>query len=114
MMYSKEHSLIGLLLASILTDHDTDNFRPNTSSNPMPLPTVPTQSSTPTIVDALWSHPFYKRIIGPLTGRILDISQHTSSAITSGTLFLCCNSSYSPSIKRGSHGWILATTNSTL
>ncbi len=58
--------------------------------------------------DHLWSHPFYKRLIGPLhplEGDGLPIAE----AIRDGSLLACCDGSFSPMTKKSSHGWVLAT-----
>ncbi len=107
-------SALDLLPVSIPIEQDPDSLRPNISPNPMPNAIEVTQELIPSIIESLWSHPFYKRIIGPLDGDLQAISQSIASAITEGTLLLCCDGSYSPFLKKGSHGWILATARKTL
>ncbi len=71
------------------------------------------QSPT-SLLHALWSHPLFKKLIGPIQGNYTEAIEQISSAIRSGTLLLCCNGSYSPDLKMGSHGWIFTTEKATL
>lgn len=69
-------------------------------SSPHPDPTVSN------LFHNLWSHRFYKRLIGPLHP-LENNGLLIATSIQEGYLLACCDGFYFPLMKLSSHGWVL-------
>jgi hypothetical protein len=52
-------------------------------------------------------HPFYTRLLGPITATIDNLST-LAIALSQGTLHFCCDGAHDPLQKVFSHGWVVA------
>jgi phosphoribosyl-AMP cyclohydrolase len=118
--YSKDHLTTvpvpetqTLLPATIQEQPSSTLVMVTHSKTPIPTPTLDNQQITSSVHHYLWSHQFYKRLLGPLAPLIEDGIQIIQS-LRDGTLLTCCDGSHSPISKLSSMGWILATQHVTL
>jgi hypothetical protein len=62
---------------------------------------------TPGVKPNLLNHPFYTRLLGPLTDEQKHLEEVAAAAIH-GPLYLCCDGSHDPIRHIASHGWVIA------
>jgi hypothetical protein len=96
-----------IIPVSITQDHRDMNFQPSIHSFLMTTTLNNSQHHNLTLQSYLWSHRFYKRLIGPLSP-LQDNGIHIAACIRNGSLLACCDGSYSPLTNLSSHGWVLA------
>lgn len=100
------------LLPTSLIQNPTseDELLPSSGESSFPSPT-PTWGPAPSsILDYLWSHPFYKRLMGPLISSTLIPSSQIAESLANNTLLACYDGSHSPNAKLGSHAWVFTTS----
>jgi hypothetical protein len=56
---------------------------------------------------SILTHPFYKRLMGPLREEAKHLEMVAEAAIN-GPLYLCCDGSHDPIRHIASHGWVVA------
>jgi hypothetical protein len=103
-----------LFPATIVSEEDKDYIEPNVGTTPLPSLPATDIEQTSSFLEQLWSHPFYKRLLGPIQNPVDEYGRHIAESLASGTLLACSDGSYSPITRKGSHGWVLATTESQL
>jgi hypothetical protein len=80
-----------------------------TSSTPLPRVNSVESEAPSSLIDLLWSHKFYKHLIGPLHTYTPEIGERIAQTISSDSLLVCCDGSYSPDSRLSSHGWVIAS-----
>jgi hypothetical protein len=103
-----------LVPISILEDPSQDLVTPNIGQSPLLIVSDVQSNDHCTLLERISAHPFYRRIIGPLRGPVEEQGECTAESIISGSLLACSDGSYSPLLKKGSHGWVLATEQKTI
>jgi ribonuclease HI len=62
----------------------------------------------------LTNHPFYKRLLGPISDQLDLVNNRISEAIRDNSLCICTDGSYNPHESTGAHGWVIASHNTEL
>jgi hypothetical protein len=81
-----------------------DELIPIPSETPLPRTSHQLCPAPSSILDYLWSHPFYKRLMGPLKETSEIPSLQIAESLLNKTLLACCDGSFSPNANKGSHG----------
>jgi hypothetical protein len=96
---------------------DSDNITALTTVIPgpayLPIPRL-TKDTPQNPHDHLTNHPFYARLLGPITDNLHDIHSQICDAISQHSLHICTDGSFNPSTSQGAHGWVLASPSTTL
>jgi hypothetical protein len=103
-----------LVPATVIEAVTQEVISPVAGLTPLVAPPLQTVIPRPPLIDLLWSHQFYKRLIGPMESSVSKVGPYVAQALLEGKLMACCDGSYSPHSKLGSHGWVLATETSNL
>lgn len=96
-----------LLRTTIIDDPSQDELSPTPRFATIPT-SSPIDAVRQSLKEVLWSHQFYKSLMGPINWSIPISSLQIAKALEENTLLTCCDGSYSPGKSLGSHGWVFA------
>lgn len=96
-----------LIPVTVQDNANEATIMPTLHKYPMITPPSPLRQQYTTLHSILWSHNFYKRLLGPLEPLNND-EQLLADSIREGTLLACFDGSFSLITKLSSHGWVLA------
>jgi hypothetical protein len=96
-----------LIPVTVPNNLEETTVTPTIHTYSLPTPSSTLDPTTSTFLQTLWSHKFYKRLVGPLHPLDTD-GLLIATSIQEGSLLACCDGSYSPITKLSSHGWVLA------